>query len=197
MSRQSRQQLKDSLEDVIITPAMKLNPWFFYDETGAPVGPYKTEEQAERQSILYGKHLDGTITPEEKDEVAKCGQECFDLFQELKRYFDAFSIDKKIKTIFSGYYFLSFVDTSDPSAHKSLGACIVAGSSMEEAVIAAHTKKINPGGEVLAMPIPLVPGNKQYELHIKYVDEFMTMEQLQERGFKVKKLKDVETLPTN
>ncbi len=44
------------------------------------------------------------------------------------------------------FQFLSF---RDPLKNKNLGICIIEASNIEVAIIKAHKKKINPGGEVM------------------------------------------------
>ena len=57
-------------------------------------------------------------------------------------------------------WYLSFVGEKG-----FLGACVVEGESEEEALLLSHRLKINPGGEVLLIPVPekardLFPLNK-------------------------------------
>lgn len=51
-------------------------------------------------------------------------------------------------------WWLSFCDNARPSGHKFLGACIVQGGDMIEAVKNAHANGCNPGGEVRGHQIP-------------------------------------------
>ncbi len=48
------------------------------------------------------------------------------------------------------YIFLSF---RDPDINKNLGCAIVKAKDLNEAIVKAHKKKINPGGEVLGTPM--------------------------------------------
>ena len=46
-------------------------------------------------------------------------------------------------------FYLSFCDPKLPVGEQFLGACIVEAATGVEAVIEAHCREINPGGEVL------------------------------------------------
>lgn len=45
-------------------------------------------------------------------------------------------------------WWLSFADPKLPKGKQFLGACIVSGEDMIDAVAMAHALKINPGGQV-------------------------------------------------
>ena len=51
-------------------------------------------------------------------------------------------------------YYLSFCDPERPAGSQFLGAAVVPGGSMIEAVRNAHMLGCNPGGEVLGQPVP-------------------------------------------
>lgn len=176
----------------MITPIF--SAWFFLDEAESPVGPYLSEDIAAEQQIYYGKYLTGTLTEEDKAHCKKVEQSHIDLFQTLKAHFDAYTPNKQANQTFSGYFFISF---SDMASRKFLGAGIVAGSSMEEAILNSHSKGINPGGEAIALPIPLMPGNEKYELHMRHLNEFMSMELLRQLGFDIISIPPIEKAITN
>lgn len=52
------------------------------------------------------------------------------------------------------WWWLSFCDRELPKGNQFLGVVIVEGSSLVDATRTAHTKGINPGGEVLGIQIP-------------------------------------------
>ena len=51
-------------------------------------------------------------------------------------------------------YWLSFCDPEKPEGHAFLGVVIVQAIDFESAVQEAWVRGINPGGEVMGMPIP-------------------------------------------
>lgn len=51
------------------------------------------------------------------------------------------------------YWWLSFCDAARPKGEQFLGACIVEGQSMGDAVRIAWAMDCNPGGEVRGMQI--------------------------------------------
>lgn len=48
-------------------------------------------------------------------------------------------------------FWLSFADPKKPQGEQFLGACVVEADDLKAAVIQAHVKGINPGGEVLGL----------------------------------------------
>jgi hypothetical protein len=52
-------------------------------------------------------------------------------------------------------FWLSFCDEDKPEGQKFLGACMVVAPDTVAAVKLAHEKKINPGGQVMAVSIPV------------------------------------------
>jgi hypothetical protein len=51
------------------------------------------------------------------------------------------------------YWWLSFSDNERPSGSRFLGACIVTGTDLKDAIATAHLNHCNPGGEVLGHSI--------------------------------------------
>lgn len=51
-------------------------------------------------------------------------------------------------------YWLSFCDPEKPEGHAFLGVAIIDTDNFPEAVDAAWRLEINPGGEVVGMPLP-------------------------------------------
>ncbi len=54
----------------------------------------------------------------------------------------------------SQLWWLSFCDGSLPKGSQFLGACIVPGCCLVDAIATAHLNGCNPGGEVLGHSIP-------------------------------------------
>jgi hypothetical protein len=52
-------------------------------------------------------------------------------------------------------YWLSFCEDKKPEGEKFLGACMIVATDTIEAVKLAHEKKINPGGQVMSVNIPV------------------------------------------
>lgn len=52
------------------------------------------------------------------------------------------------------HYYLSFADHDCPKGEQFLGATIVEAASPKGAVEESHRRKLNPGGEVLIVPLP-------------------------------------------
>jgi hypothetical protein len=50
-------------------------------------------------------------------------------------------------------WWLSFCDGKRPVGSQFLGACVVSGCCMVDAVQTAHLNGVNPGGEVMGHPI--------------------------------------------
>jgi hypothetical protein len=59
------------------------------------------------------------------------------------------------------WFYLSFADNTLPKNQQWLGAVIVQGSDMKDAIENAWILDINPGGEVLGMEIEKLP-SKNY-----------------------------------
>lgn len=65
------------------------------------------------------------------------------------------------KTI-SGWWWLSFADKRLPGGQQFLGAAMVEGATLEEAIRDAWRLKINPGGEVLGMSLQDIEAPKAW-----------------------------------
>lgn len=79
----------------------------------------------------------------------------------------------------SGYFWLSFCDPDKPEGTQFVGACIIRGDNMIEAVQNAHRLGINPGGEVQGFEIPAVVSKSEWEGH---VNKLMSREYMEENG---------------
>jgi hypothetical protein len=51
------------------------------------------------------------------------------------------------------HWWLSFCDDKRPTGSQFLGAAIIPGLDMTDAVVSAHALGVNPGGEVVGMAI--------------------------------------------
>lgn len=60
--------------------------------------------------------------------------------------------------IFSGWWWMSFADGPPPDGF--LGVALVQGNTFEKAVEKAWRKGCNPGGEINAFPLAVVPPRK-------------------------------------
>lgn len=73
-------------------------------------------------------------------------------------------------------YWLSFADGDLPKGSQFLGACIVDSSEFIAAVVETHNLGLNPGGEVLGIPVPdaavIVPEWRYRLLDRKQCEEF-------------------------
>lgn len=174
-----------------------LSAWFFLDESDGIVGPYKSEAIALEEAVYYNKYLNNTLTPIDKQHIILVSQEHIYLFQAIKAHFAAYSENGVDNPKFSGYFFVSFADSKLPEGKQFLGAAVVAGSSAEEAILNCHSKKINPGGDAVALPIPLVAGNEQYELHMLNINKLMIKAELIEKGFNIIRVPPIEKAATN
>ena len=56
-------------------------------------------------------------------------------------------------TDFIQWFWLSFADPTQPAGSQHLGSTMVAGANEFDAIAAAHAAKINPGGQVLLLPM--------------------------------------------
>jgi hypothetical protein len=54
----------------------------------------------------------------------------------------------------TGWWWLSFADGNRPVGQQFLGAALVQADDFITATTVAHVKGCNPGGEVLAFPVP-------------------------------------------
>jgi hypothetical protein len=65
----------------------------------------------------------------------------------------------------TAWWWLSFADPELPSGQQFLGAAIVRGRTVLDAVMRAHSLGCNPGGEVKVRPVPerLLPASDRLE----------------------------------
>jgi hypothetical protein len=68
------------------------------------------------------------------------------------------------------YWYLSF------SNNKIKGACVVAGETLSDAITRSWILDINPGGSVVALPVP------EREVNSLPHDRFIPVEELQSYG---------------
>ena len=54
----------------------------------------------------------------------------------------------------SPWQWVSFVDPDAPEGEKFIGVAIIRADNVVHAAIIAHELGINPGGEVMALPVP-------------------------------------------
>lgn len=73
------------------------------------------------------------------------------------------------------YYWLSFADPDLPEGTQFLGAVIVYASDFITAIKVSHHLKINPGGEVQGMPIPV-----EKKIPSKWIECLLSKEECEE-----------------
>ena len=78
------------------------------------------------------------------------------------------------------WWWLSFVDPKnrDNDGSAFLGACVVEGNDLIDAVKMAHKLGVNPGGDVTGLPVPEA---KQAEF-AKYKDRLVSQSELNDDG---------------
>jgi hypothetical protein len=79
------------------------------------------------------------------------------------------------------WQWVSFADSSLPEGLQFLGVAIIRARDVADAAAMAHALGINPGGEVLAMPVPADFGDPPIELDHKLVTDKIRIAELTEK----------------
>lgn len=156
----------------MITDRKILAAYFFFDETGFPVGPYNDETQALRQAVLYEKFLNGSTSDAEIKEAREANSSNLDLLLALQNLFDRVRLPQSDQLGF--YLVIELTPDLKPN-----GGCVVGGNGASDAVMRAYRLNlVDPSAKLAPLFLPHSPTDHKYNEMLKYLNRKVTQEEL-------------------